>query len=358
MIKLLEIRKFAWIAFFIAIFCSFIMASVSHAGEASDSAAFKHGITFPIAQLGNCKSLGECKQFCDDPTNKDVCIAFAKTKGLYKEQGKAAKASIVNSAQQELGCTSENACKTFCAEKVNWQKCGEFAKKHNLGGTQTKNPQNPQILQIAKNLLGCDSYDTCRNFCQVEVNREKCSELARMVGLKERPATPSGINKGPQGMPSYQNADEKARFCKEFPEKCASTGGSFATSSGQMSPDQYCKLYPDRCPKPLSPTTVDPAKNRSPYPQATATTSTCQSPSGGCGAYHYFDSQSCSCKSYQDYCQSKPGCSWTGTSCQCQNTYSPVPTITTSGNIGTTSSVKGISAIRGFLDRILDSFRN
>ena len=39
-------------------------------------------VTYPIEELGNCGSKAECKSFCDNPSNIEACVAFAKSKGL------------------------------------------------------------------------------------------------------------------------------------------------------------------------------------------------------------------------------------------------------------------------------------
>lgn len=38
-------------------------------------------ITFPIAELGNCGSQGECAAYCDLPENMPACLDFAEAHG-------------------------------------------------------------------------------------------------------------------------------------------------------------------------------------------------------------------------------------------------------------------------------------
>ena len=45
-------------------------------------AASVFDIQFPIATLGNCGSQQECKQFCDNPDNKSVCLSWAQENGF------------------------------------------------------------------------------------------------------------------------------------------------------------------------------------------------------------------------------------------------------------------------------------
>ncbi len=159
--------------------------------SSSANPAAKYGITFPVAELGNCNSLNACKTFCQDITNKDACIAFAKKKGFYKEkEAMANQQTLLTSAKSELGCDSADSCKQFCGEQQNWIKCGEFAKKHGLGvklpqGSPQASPR-PDLLEKAGQFLGCTSEDSCKAFCSQIENHQKCMDFARLIGLIQR----------------------------------------------------------------------------------------------------------------------------------------------------------------------------
>ena len=152
----------------------------SHAqtsGESPEEAAAKHGITFPIGELGNCEDYSSCRTFCEDPVNQSTCIDFAKSKGFYREdQVQTSKEEIIASAKIELGCDSYDSCMSFCQESSNFDKCDAFAKGHSLGGGHVSNTEEQQFLAKAKDVLGCDSPASCMNFCDEPDNRDKCSE--------------------------------------------------------------------------------------------------------------------------------------------------------------------------------------
>jgi hypothetical protein len=82
----------------------------------------KYNISFPIAELGNCTDFSSCRSYCDDPINKDTCIAYAKKKGFYKEEEiKQKKDQIMAAAQTELGCNSMSSCKSLCENEANFE---------------------------------------------------------------------------------------------------------------------------------------------------------------------------------------------------------------------------------------------
>ena len=152
--------------------------------EGSSDPVKKYNIVFPIVDLGGCSSLSECKAYCSNSQNKVACINYSKSKGFYKTLSPALKNSIVNAAKLELGCDSEDSCRKFCSEQENWQKCGDFAKRHNIGTSKTKEVPSQNIINQAKDLLGCSSLDSCKNFCTKVENKQKCDEFAQLVGLR------------------------------------------------------------------------------------------------------------------------------------------------------------------------------
>lgn len=316
MIKIFTLKS-NWVVFLIVLILSFAVAAKTHAIDSSESAQpQKYGITFPIAELGNCVNLNECKTYCDDMAHQDACISFAKKHGFYKAQeAKTRQNEILALAKVELGCDNESACKEFCGNQENWQKCGDFARKHGLG-SGPKSPQEDsrkvEMLLKAKQFLGCDSYEACKAICTQPVNRQKCEDFARQMSYSK--------NQGPVSGKAYENASSRASFCRQYPEKCQNTlpnremCQNLKEKMGSASAEQIKAYYLKYCAPP----------NYQPKPSYGPATK----------------------------CQSYPGCTWTGTTCHCSS-----PSINTSGNTGTSSSVKGISTVRNFLQTLMEWFR-
>ena len=40
-------------------------------------------ITYPIAELENCDSQGECSDFCNNPENHMTCVNWAESQGIF-----------------------------------------------------------------------------------------------------------------------------------------------------------------------------------------------------------------------------------------------------------------------------------
>ncbi len=337
MTKYITITKNGLIAFLLSFILVFIFAGLTRAesnsnnndnngnnnneGENVQEPAQKYGITFPIVELGNCDSLAACRQYCDDSNNLTACIDFSKKKGFYKQP--KSQTEIMVLAKVELGCDSVDSCRTFCGDQANWLKCGEFAKKHNLGGKEgadNGDSKKAALLQKAKTFLGCDSYDSCKAFCQQPQNHPKCEELFRMVhqGENEHQSTPA--------------ATPDRSFCQNLTQKM----GSASAETIKAYYLKYC-VPPGYHQGSFSPPL-------SPYPK----------PSYDPAAK----------------CQSYPGCSWKDNNrCECTNTTITkeeycrrypdhcglTPSSSGNSNIGT--SVLGVSSVKTFFQTLLDWFK-
>lgn len=252
-------------------------AQTSPVGKTPEQIAAEHGVTFPIAELGNCSDFNACRTFCEDPVNKNTCIDFAKKKGFYKEETTAKKDEIIKSAKDQLGCDSEDSCRLLCSQEANYDKCSGFAQKNNLGGGQVHDPSKAEILKKAKDILGCDSPSSCRSFCEQEANRQECSNFANQTGLRggEHQAGPGGCTsqetckafcsdpanfqicskfqstvtgeaKNFQG-PGGCNSEESCRtYCQSHPNECGYYGGSGDQDKAKAYAD-FCRQNPEKC---------------------------------------------------------------------------------------------------------------
>ncbi len=258
----------------------------------------QYGITFPIAELGNCKGPQECKDFCQQPANYETCTGFAKKKGFAKDTERSGeddgipqekRQEIMSRARTELGCTSMETCRAVCEQDQT--KCEAFAKKHGISQEPPKELQiqeqqrKVQMLKNAREDLGCTSMESCKNIC--EKNPERCMAFAKKHGFDRNNRQTeearqdngqyegSSSGRGPAIRPPCANDESCKRYCVEHPDECpgyqgkpgftpaggefrSPTGGSFGTSSsGFVGPTgcrteeeckAYCQTNPDKCP--------------------------------------------------------------------------------------------------------------
>lgn len=324
MIKLLKLGKTAWIAFFIAFIAAFIMVSFTKAQETPEEKAQKHGITFPIAELNSCGSFSECRTYCEDPVNASACISYAKQKGFYEEEeADPKKEQILARAKEILGCDSYESCLSFCSVPSNYDKCSSFAKDEGLTGGHIEDPHQEQFLAKAKEVLGCDSPSSCEAYCRQEANYQKCSEFAKGVGLRggEQHVGPGGCTSEStcRALCSDPNNFE---ICKGFQEGVGEQFQGPGGCNSEISCRQYCEQNPQDCGYVTGAPGVTPPPGYNP----------------------------------QEICNRTPNCAWNGTTCQCSgytqpsgepypayspppgSQYSPQPNYTPSGSGGSTGS--------------------
>ena len=247
------------------------------AQEDPEEVAKKHGITFPIAELGNCEDYSSCRTYCEDPVNSTTCIDFAKKKGFYKDES-THKSDLLEKAKSQLGCSSEASCREVCSKEENFEKCSNFARQNNLSGGHSDEVGKAAILQKAKSILGCNSEATCRDVCSKEENREKCSNFARQTGLRggEHRSGPGGCT-SEETCRAFCSDPANYQVCSGF---AASSGGNFSGPGGCNS-EATCRAYCEKNPE------------------------SCRS-FGGRENYNP-----------EEMCRKTPNCKWENNSCQC-----------------------------------------
>lgn len=202
--------------------------------------AREYGITFPLAELGNCANFSECQDYCENPQNHEACVEFAKKKGFHQEGATVSheasdvpeltaqeKQSMLERAKGELGCSSFEECRSFCeSSEENMQKCMEFGRKHTPASHREKYDQHLQMLEQAKADFGCNSISSCEAFCNNPQNAEKCMNFAKKhapPGVRKQIEEADRMMQKAKQSLGCQNFQECANFCQnpQNAEKCA-----------------------------------------------------------------------------------------------------------------------------------------
>lgn len=208
-----------------------------------------YGVQFPIAELGNCSDYSACRTFCEDPVNARACLDYGKSKGFYKDDPVTTdKEAILARAKQEFGCDSYESCLNFCSISSNYDQCDAFAKRNNLIGGHVEDPGKGGILAKAKEVLGCDSPQACMSLCDQPENREKCSSFAREVGLRggEHQVGPGGCT-SQETCQAFCSDPANYSVCSGFSQ---ATGRQFTGPGGcnsEVSCQEYCSNNPGDC---------------------------------------------------------------------------------------------------------------
>src|SRR3989344_5919718 len=205
------------------------------------------GLNFPVEDLGGCKDLEECTNYCEDPVNQNTCTDFAKKNGFYRDDQTAyGDDEFWEDAKEELGCDSHDSCFGLCSQPANYDTCESYAKRNEMPGGYVAQPDKPEFLEIAKDVLGCDSAETCSTFCDNSVNAEKCSDFANQVGLLG-----GNTREGPGGCQSGETCGAYCSDPNNFEEcKGFAPDGNFSGPGGcssESSCRSYCEQNPNEC---------------------------------------------------------------------------------------------------------------
>lgn len=207
------------------------------------------GLTFPIPELGNCGSVQECKTYCDQPQNRQACFNFAYEKGLVGGEKAAEKLSGLTFPIAELGnCGSLAECEVYCNQPDHHQACNAYAKAHGF---------EPQGGMAGPG--GCSTSEECDAYCSNPAHREEC-DAAWQKYCAPHPDWPK-CQKGPGGGPGGCTSDEECRayceahpddeecrrgreeWCQQHPDECK----GFEGPGGCMS-EEECRLYCEQNP--------------------------------------------------------------------------------------------------------------
>ena len=175
---------------------SIILGMVLFGGVAV-AASEVSAVSYPIAELGNCRDQQECYWYCEVPRNKPACWAY----GEFSSEGDVlglhtGRDAAIESRAEELGiefpvvelggCESASECRAYCDVAENREDCVDFADQYNfsLGRHRGNRPGNARILTFAREELGCSSVSECRAVCDEPVNQSTCEEFGAAYGLK------------------------------------------------------------------------------------------------------------------------------------------------------------------------------
>ncbi len=153
------------------------------------------GITFPIPELGNCESKDACKAYCDDTAHMAACIAFAESHGLMnKDEASRAKkfGEQLQNGEGPGGCASPKECRTFCSQVQNIEICTAFAKEHGIKDENTNRGEKlSAFLKSGGKMPGdCNSEETCKAYCSDFSHSEECFAFAKKTGIADGSAQP------------------------------------------------------------------------------------------------------------------------------------------------------------------------
>ena len=136
---------------------------------------------------GGCRG-EQCRQFCDNPVNSEVCLEHAAKEGLMPpEELERARKFLKASQEGGPGGCKGAQCRDYCGDSAHREECFSFAK--NQGLIRPEDEQNFEVGQKLDKKLkesggpgGCKSEDECRVYCSDASHAEECVAFAAAHG--------------------------------------------------------------------------------------------------------------------------------------------------------------------------------
>lgn len=116
--------------------------------------ALKEGAKLP----GQCKTKDDCENYCEDGAHIDECLSFAEVANILgPDELKDAKkmASFLKSGETPGKCKDKKDCENYCNDSSNGDECLNFAKKAGLISKEEEDMMNnggEKIKQALENL--------------------------------------------------------------------------------------------------------------------------------------------------------------------------------------------------------------
>jgi len=209
------------------------------AEEKPAPAPAKVEITYPVAELGNCKNESECKTYCDRPANLEKCVAFAESHNLITA-AEAAQAKqfkkVLDSGNTPGNCDSKVSCEAYCGDVTNIDACLAFGEESGfLSGKDLEEAKKIRaaVKGGAKLPGDCRNKTACEAYCKNPQHGEECLAFARQSGflsdeelreaekflpLMQRGETP-GACKSKEECEAYCESGDNLDECFEFARK-------------------------------------------------------------------------------------------------------------------------------------------
>lgn len=178
-------KKYISIFLFILIFSVLIISIVEAKNNATPSDNLSN-LTYPIAELGSCKSQADCKVYCDKTINIAACVSYSEKKNLLSQQDlQLAKNFVAVGAKGPGNCNGKLECQAYCEYIANINECVSYAENNDL--MSAEDLQKAKKVQAAINkgvkFPACKTEKECDVYCAIDSNIEECTNFAVAAGL-------------------------------------------------------------------------------------------------------------------------------------------------------------------------------
>jgi len=206
-------------------------------------------VVYPVKELDNCKNQANCRIYCNEATNMEVCLGFAEKNNLAPANEIAEVKKVLQALESGVhlpgGCKERIQCEDYCSETSHIEECFSTALEGHYEVTDDVEIAKKEIFFMARGETpgGCNSKEACEAYCSDENHNNECIDFALKVGLmttEEAAIAKKTGGKGPGGCRSEQ---ECGIFCNSQANQ--KTCFDFAKDYGLISEEELQKILQD-----------------------------------------------------------------------------------------------------------------
>lgn len=233
-------------------------------------------IQYPVPELGGCGSETDCKLYCDDASNANQCLAFAKKHNLLPKDEVERAEKFLAIGKGPGGCNSQKSCESYCNNVSRIDECVAFAEEHGfISDKELQEAKKFQSIIKSGGTLpgGCADRNSCEIYCNSPENMDECLAFAEKSGLigdeelgqakkfiefMKKGETPGGC-KSKEQCETFCNDENHLEECIAFAEKTGfankediemfrKTGGKGPGGCrGKEQCEAYCQTNQEEC---------------------------------------------------------------------------------------------------------------
>lgn len=170
---------------------------------------------------GGCADAVSCEDYCDDVSHIDECIAFAEENDILEEgelaEAKKIQAALSKGIQMPGGCTNKNSCDTYCNDPTNMRECMFFAKEAGFLHEDEEGEIELVLKAIDKGVMPppCRGKGECDAYCSEPNHFNECIAFAEAAGLMPQEEINMIKKTGGKGPGGCQGKDSCDTYCED-----------------------------------------------------------------------------------------------------------------------------------------------
>jgi len=192
---------------------------------------------YPVEELGGCQNKEECRSYCDKLENLEPCLEYGKKENLLEADKilKGEAMAVMGITEGPGGCKTISECRNYCNDFNNVEECFNFVKANKLTTGCDLEGVEGMVSAIKEGIEppNCRGKEECKQYCSISENLDKCLYFAQSAGFLSKEEALLIRKTGGKGPGECQGEDNCRLYCDDpaHMEECF----NFAVENGFVS---------------------------------------------------------------------------------------------------------------------------